>query len=230
PAARTAQSPLVWACAAFVGGVLLHIDRAPDWAVGAVLLLLVWRLTIARTGRATPGIVVRGVLALVLAAVVLERFHTLNGLAAGTTLLMLMTGLKLLETRGARDQQVVVAAGLFLLLAACLDRQDLARLPLYAAHAWLCCAALAVIGTPGTAPRLALRMSARALPVALPLAMLLFLFFPRLQGAFWAVPRGEQAVTGLSDTMSPGGIGQLVTSYDPAFRVRFAGAVPPMEE
>jgi transglutaminase-like putative cysteine protease len=220
----------MWACAAFVGGVLLHIDRVPAWAVGAALSLLVWRLILARTGRATPGLLVRAVLALVLAAVVLQRFHTLNGLAAGTTLLMLMTGLKLLETRGARDQRVVVAAGLFLLLAACLDRQDLARLPLYAAQAWLCCAALAVIGTPGTGARLALRLSARALLLALPLAVLLFLFFPRLQGAFWAVPRGEQAVTGLSDTMTPGGIGQLASSYDPAFRVRFTEAVPPMEE
>src|SRR5262249_5855480 len=155
---------------------------------------------------------------------------TLNGLAAGTTLLALMAGLKLLETRTARDQLVMVASGLFLLLAACLHRQDLARLPLYAAQVWVCCAALAVVATPGTPALLALPMSARALLLALPLAVLLFVFFPRLQGAFWAVPRGEQAVTGLSDTMSPGAIGHLATSYDPAFRVRFSSTAPPAQE
>jgi transglutaminase-like putative cysteine protease len=210
--------------------VLLHVDRTPGWAVAVALLLLAWRLGAARAGARTPGLVVRTVLALVLAYIVLRRFHTLNGLAAGTTLLMLMGGLKLLETRSARDELVMVAAGLFLLLAACLDRQDLARLPLYAGQAWLCCAALAVIATPATSAQLALRMSARTLLLALPLAVLLFVFFPRLQGAFWAVPRGEQALTGLSDTMTPGSIGTLATSYDPAFRVRFTGPSPPPEE
>ena len=83
-----------------------------------------------------PGRAVRAVLALVLVALVLARFHTLNGLAAGTTLLMLMAALKLLEMRRPRDQWVMVGAGLFLLLAACLDRQELARVPLYALQAW----------------------------------------------------------------------------------------------
>jgi transglutaminase-like putative cysteine protease len=226
---RSALQPLLWVCAAFAGGVLLHVDRVSAWAVAVALALLAWRLATARGG-AIPGIAVRAVLALALAAVVLRRFHTLNGLAAGTTLLVLMAGLKLLETRRARDQLVMVAAGLFLLLAACLDRQDLSRVPLYAGQAWLCCAALAVIATPGTPATLALRMSARALLLALPLAVLLFVFFPRLQGAFWAVPRGEQAATGLSDTMTPGGIGRLATSYEPAFRVQFTAATPPAEE
>ena len=227
---RAALAPLVWACAAFAGGVLLHIDRVPAWAAAAALALVAWRLATARAGSWYPRIATRAVLALVLAVVVLARFHTLNGLAAGTTLLMLMAGLKLLETRGAHDQFVMVCAGLFLLLAACLDRQELARVPLYALQAWLCCAALAVIAAPGVGTRVAFRLATRALLPAVPLAVLLFMFFPRLPGAFWAVPRGEQALTGLSDTMSPGSIGQLATSYDPAFRVRFAGAAPPPEE
>ena len=84
-AGRTAFEPLVWACAAFAGGVLLHVDRTPPWAVAVALALLVWRLATARTGRGAPGIVVRIVLAVVLAAVVLQRFHTLNGLAACCT-------------------------------------------------------------------------------------------------------------------------------------------------
>jgi transglutaminase-like putative cysteine protease len=228
--ARAEFAPLAWTCAAFAGGVLLHIDRAPAWAVAVALLLSGWRLASARLRVWSPGVAVRALLAIVLAAIVLVRFHTLNGVAAGTALLMLMGGLKLLETRGARDQLVMVAAALFLLLAACLDRQDLVRVPLYAAQTWLCCAALAVIATPGIEARLALRLSARALLLALPLAVLLFLFFPRLPGAFWAVPRGDVAVTGLSDTMTPGGIGQLASSYDTAFRVRFTARVPPAEE
>ena len=222
--------PLLWTCAAFAGGVLLHADRVPPWAAGIALLLIAWRLLNAHRPGGDPGTAARAVLALVLVLIVLVRFHTLNGLAAGTTLLLVMAGLKLLETHAPRDQFVMVAAGLFLLLAACLDRQELARAPLYGLQAWLCCATLAVVAAPTTSARAALALAGRALLLAVPLALLLFVFFPRLPGAFWAIPSTDVAVSGLSDTMTPGSIGLLATSYDPAFRVQFLGPVPPPQE
>ena len=229
PAAAWSR-PLLWTCAAFGGGVLLHADRVPAWAAAIALLLILWRLLTEQRGGGYPGVTARALLALTLVAIVLARFHTLNGLAAGTTLLLMMAGLKLLETRAARDQFVMVAAGLFLLLAACLDRQELVRAPLYGLHAWLCCTALAVVAAPATSARAALGLASRALLLAVPLALLLFVFFPRLPGAFWAIPRSDLALSGLSDTMTPGGIGQLAASYDPAFRVQFSIASPPTQE
>jgi len=229
PAASAPLRPLAWACAALAGGILLHLDRVPVWASVACAGLILWRLAATRRGLWLPGAVTRALLALGMAAVVLARFHTLNGLAAGTTLLLLMAALKLLETRGTRDQLVLIGAGLFLLLAACLDRQDLARTPLYALQAWLCCAALAALATPTLPARAAWMLAARALLFALPLAVLLFVFFPRLPGSFWAIPRGNTALTGLSDSMTPGGIAQLVADYSTAFRVKFEGARPGSE-
>jgi protein-glutamine gamma-glutamyltransferase len=228
--AQAVPRPLLWVCAAFAGGVLLHLDRLPLWACAAALILIAWRLLRARTVGWYPGIVLRAVLALALVGLVLVRFHTLNGLAAGGTLLVLMAGLKLLETRTARDEYVMVGAALFLLLAACLDREDLVRTPLYAVQAWLCCAALAVVTYPECPGPAAARLAGRALLMALPLAALLFVFFPRLPGAFWAIPQGGEASTGLSDTMSPGSIVRLTASYEPAFRAKFHGAIPPPAE
>ncbi len=230
PEAQQRLRPLAWACAAFAGGVLLNVDRVPPWTAAVALTLIAWRLASERAAVWLPGAAVRAVLALVLMALVLVRFHTINGLAAGTALLMLMSALKLLETRARRDQFVMVGAGLSLLLAACLDRQSLARTPLYALEAWLCCSALAAIASEGLSARAALRLAGGALLLATPLALLLFLFFPRLPGAFWAIPRGGEAATGLSDTMSPGSIVKLVADYDPAFRVRFASQPPPPED
>jgi protein-glutamine gamma-glutamyltransferase len=229
-AERAALPPLLWTCAAFAGGVLLHADRAPACAVATALAIVVWRLASARARAWLPGLAVRALLAFALVALVFARFHTLNGLAAGTTLLMLMTALKLLETHAQRDEAVMVGAALALLLAACLERQELLRVPLYALEAWLCCAALAAIASPSVGFPTALKLSGRALLLALPLAVLLFAFFPRLPGAFWAIPRGEEAFTGLSDSMSPGSIVRLIGSYAPAFRVTFTGATPPPEQ
>jgi len=220
----------MWSCAALTGGIVLHVDRVPLWASAAALALVTWRLLGARSIWRGPPLIVRAALALLLVAAVLTRFHTLNGLAAGTTLLVLMAALKLTETRTARDQLVMVWAGLFLLLAACLDRQGLVRAPLYLLQAWLCCAALTVVTARGLAARTAFALAGRTLALAAPLAALLFVFFPRLPGAFWAVPRGEEALSGLSDSMSPGGITHLTSSYETAFRARFASAPPPAQE
>ena len=65
---------------------------------------------------------------------------------------------------------------------------------------------------------------------ALPLAVLLFLFFPRLPGQFWAMPARSQATSGLSDEMSPGDVSDLSLSADLAFRARFEGELPPPRE
>jgi transglutaminase-like putative cysteine protease len=227
---RPDNRALFWATAAFAGGLALHIDRLPAWVSVAAIVLMVWRLAAARARVTLPGMIARTVLAATVVIAVLARFHTLNGLAAGTALLVLMAALKFLETYRRRDRLVLVGAGLFLLLAACLDRQSLARAPLYLSEMWLACAALAVIASDGFPGRAALALAGRTLLLALPLAVLLFLFFPRLAGSFWAVPRGEEALTGLSDTMSPGSIGKLSSSYEVAFRARFEGELPPNEQ
>ena len=71
------------------------------------------------------------------------------------------------------------------------------------------------------------RISAQALPVA----VVLWLFFPRFDAPLWQLPseRGN-AQSGLSDSMSPGDIVDLALSDEIAFRVRFDGAPPPADE
>jgi len=54
----------------------------------------------------------------------------------------------------------------------------------------------------------------------LPLALLLFVFFPRLATPLWALPTDRSAKTGLSDRMAPGRISELSLSDAVAFRVR----------
>jgi transglutaminase-like putative cysteine protease len=66
---------------------------------------------------------------------------------------------------------------------------------------------------------------------ALPFMLLLFVLFPRVQGPLWGIPQDRfSAVSGLSDTMSPGSIAQLSQSDAIAFRVQFKGDVPPQSQ
>ena len=236
------RSPLLWVCAVTAAALLLHAAQVFAWITAAGLALVGWRLAAATGMARLPGGPVRIALGLSLVAGVFAQFHTLNGLAPGTAMLMLMVAIKLLETRGRRDQYIVIGGALFLLLAACLDRQTLAWVPLYGADALLCCAALAIVaygsgtdggGLPtaaGLGPREVIALAGRTLLYAVPLAILLFLFFPRLPGHLWAFSPGDDAVTGLGDTLTPGGITRLTTSYAIAFRARFDGRPPPPDE
>jgi transglutaminase-like putative cysteine protease len=222
--------------------MLLDAAQVAAWITIVALGLVGWRLAAAWGAARLPGGIVRIALGLALVAAVFAQFQTLNGLAAGTAMLMLMVAIKLLETHGRRDQYVVIGGALFLLLAACLARQELVRVPLYGMEALLCCSALAAVAyAPGTdasalqaaaglRTRTVIALAGRTLLYALPLSVLLFLFFPRLPGHFWAVQSGDEAMTGLGATLTPGSITRLTASYDIALRARFDGRSPAPSE
>jgi transglutaminase-like putative cysteine protease len=214
--------------AALYAAALVNAHHLAWWCLPVLVLATGWHLRAVLYGHPQPARATRlGFAALVTAGVLLS-FRTLNGLSAGATLLVAMTAAKLFEARARRDWYVICGATLFLLLAACLDRQQLWRLPLYASCLLLCLAALR--GLSGGAPLPAatlLRESARQVLYALPLALLCFLFFPRLPGAFWSLADDDEAITGLGDEMSPGRIARLSESDEPALRARFDGAPPP---
>ena len=218
----------------FVASVLLIASEAPAWCVVIALGAATWRVLaalgyIAPVKRFAGMRFLLGAITAALVIAVAVSFRTLNGLAAGTALLLVMGALKLLESRSRRDDGIVTGVALFMLLASALATQSLVRVPFYLLTVWGACAAIAIIADHSGAlsPRAALRLSARALAMSVPLAAACFLFFPRIGGNFWALQRGEQAATGLSDEMSPGSIGTLAIEFDPAFRVRFEGQRPP---
>jgi protein-glutamine gamma-glutamyltransferase len=219
------------ALAGLMCAAILNAHHTAWWCLPVLAGACAWQLRSSLHTTRWPSRLLRIALALLLTAGVLLSFRTLNGLEAGATLLTAMTAAKLFESRATRDWHVILGAALFLLLAACLDRQQLWRLPLYATTLWLAAAALR--GFDGGANQPAtqlLRGAGRQLLLALPLGLLLFVFFPRLPGAFWALPSEDTAITGLSDEMSPGDIARLVESDEPALRARFTGPLPPPQQ
>lgn len=221
-----------WVLAGLLGAVALNAGHTAPWCLPLAVAAVAWRVWAMQHALPAPGRAVRTLILVILTAAVFVSFQTLNGLDAGASLLVAMMSLKLLETQKVRDWLIVLGGALFLLLAACLSSQELMRVPLYGAELWLLCAGLYAVGARNrpVATRVLLRASARNLIIALPLSVLLFLFFPRLTGALWSVPHEEEARTGLGDQMSPGDITNLVDSEEPALHVRFDGELPPPQE
>ncbi len=188
-----------------------------------------WRLALLLTRRETPGVLVRRLGVVAAAAAIFAAYGTLLGREAGVALLVLLLGLKLLELRARRDQFVVIFLCFFLLLTAFLESQSMitAALVLLAVFALVLNMLTIQLQGREVPLRSRLRTSALLLAQAIPLTLLLFVLFPRVQGPLWGMPRDTRsASTGLSESMSPGDITQLTDSEAVAFRVLFDDREP----
>ncbi|MET0533247.1 MAG: DUF3488 and transglutaminase-like domain-containing protein [Steroidobacter sp.] len=222
---------LPWVTAGLVLSVALHVTHIAIWTLLSAGVATALRMVIEIKRWQLPPKWARAFMAIAALLGVLASYQTLNGIDAGTALLVVMAGMKLLETNSNRDLTVVVFLSYFALFAAFLYNQSLLLLPYMIFTAWLLTTTLMRIHQTETMPvREAAGATAKMFLQALPLAVLLFLFFPRLPGQFWAVPARERAMTGLSDEMTPGDVSELSLSSAIAFRVRFEGDPPPPRE
>ena len=227
-----ALARLLATCSAVAAALLPHVTHFPVWVSAAVAGTIAWRLAAEQRGWALPPRALRFATAVAATVAVLVSYRTLNGLDAGTALLAIMAGLKLTETRQPRDHAVLVFIGYFMCLATLLYDQSFPRLAYALLVVWLLTAALARVHRPVEAntPVRPFHLAARTLALGAPLAVVLFLFVPRIEGRFWAVPAHSAAhSTGINDEMSPGDVAELSLSDEPAFRVWFSGPTPAPE-
>ncbi|MBP9712392.1 MAG: DUF3488 domain-containing transglutaminase family protein [Sterolibacterium sp.] len=210
----------------------------PQWLAGLCILLLLWygllfwRKTALShyPGRSTLiAIALGGTLAIG------AHYQSLFGRGPGVALLALLLLLKLLESRNRRDGFVTLLLACFLLMSQYFYAQDMLSGGLTLIGASLVTATLALLNHPKQTPQHSLRLASRLLLQAVPFMLLMFLLFPRIESPLWALPADAfSGVTGLNDTMSPGGISQLSQSDAIAFRARFHGALdgraPPQQQ
>ncbi len=221
----------IFAC--LVLALAAHLGSLPVWVFATVAVSGGIRLLLARRGRRAPHRALRLVVAVLAIALLFAQFHTFNGLSAGTALLALVAGLKLLESDTQRDIYVVTLIIYFSSLSALLESNSFWLLAYLVGVCWLTTAVLLRFTSTLPAPDWlrSLRYAGRIIGQALPLALVLWLFFPRFAAPLWHLPNdGHNAESGLSDTMSPGDIDQLAQSDEVAFRVHFAAATPPPQE
>ncbi|NYE62279.1 transglutaminase-like putative cysteine protease [Duganella sp. 1224] len=206
-----------------------HFGHLPSWISALACATLLWRAVLTWRGKRMPSAWVLLPVALAAMTGVYRSYHTLLGRDAGVAMLVLLLAFKLLEMHARRDLFVVTFLSFFVLLTGFLYSQSMP------AALWTALTLLALLTAQqsfqytGTVPPLTqrLRTSVRVTALAAPLALLLFVAFPRIQGPLWGLPGDASAGrSGLGDTMAPGTLSSLAQSDDVAFRVRFTGAVP----
>ncbi len=140
--APVTYAQLKWSCACLALALLTQIGALPLWLLGVVCALAALRLILAARGRRAPPRGLRFLIAAASIALLFVRFRTFNGLAAGTALLSLMAGLKLLETQTLRDVRIITLIVYFLSLAALLRAESFWLLGYLIGVCWLTTATL----------------------------------------------------------------------------------------
>jgi len=226
------RNSLIWLLVAQVLVILPHLTHLPLWIIGLWLGCAGWRIQIFRMRARYPRSWTKALLMIGAGFGVYFSRGSLVGLEAGVVLLIAAFILKLVEMSTRRDALVLIFLGLFAVVTSYLFEDSLlaglySLLPVTALLA-------AMIGLQQsslvTRPWPTVRLAGALLLQAVPLMLVLFLFFPRLP-PLWSLPQaGDRGTTGLADHMAPGDIARLGRSAELAFRVSFDGEIPPRDQ
>lgn len=221
-----------WLMVTVLLAVAPHALRLPLWLTLTVVLGVTWRYGIDNHAWRPPPKWVQWCLLATVTIGILQSFGTFLGRDAGLAFLTAATGLKVLEIRRLRDYIVSVFLVYFLVLGAFLYSQSMLVAAYGLAVILLTTASLAHLNNPlGFSGTQAWRLIGRIIVFGLPICLVMYMFFPRIQGSLWGLPKDAFAGrTGMSDEVQPGTISRLNNDTTTAFRVEFEGEPPAMHD
>ncbi len=215
---------------------LPHVLNLPIWISVFGVAMITLRVYARRTPHdvkwrylfSTPSITL---LAVIGAALIRAHYGYFLGRDPCVAFLFILVSLKFAEYRRSADATLLLGLSCILLLTQYFYSQSLIAALVTLPAVLALGHALAVLRDPthALAKKPQLRLIGKLLLQGLPIALMLFVMFPRLPGPLWSLPDDASGKTGLSDTMRPGDIGSLSQSNEVAFRVEFEGAPPPAD-
>lgn len=180
-----------------------HADHLPLWVSVLCLGLLLWRAWLAYSGNPLPK---RWLLLLVTFASIggiAVSFRTLFGREVGVTLLVVLATLKLMELHKPRDAMALVYLACFIIITNFFYSQSIPTALYMLATLTVVVTTWVHLQAQNIALKPRLRIASVLLLQALPLTLILFILFPRVQGPLWGLPQDAYASSGLDDKMSP---------------------------
>lgn len=228
------RDTLIWLIISQLLVLLPFISSHPLWLVLLLAACLGWRGWALHRGILKTNAWFKYSALIIALAALYGSGYSRYSLDTMVAVVLLGFVFKSIETWSRRDALVLVFSGYFLTATHFVYSQT----PWQTLYSLL--TALALTACAISAHRIAadstrrsllapLRVSASMFALSIPLALLLFFIVPRLP-PLWVIPQQNQAKVGLSDTVTPGDIANLVKSPGVAFRVNFLGPQPPREQ
>ncbi len=233
PQEITSRSSIFAVCFCFLFSIAPHFRNLPLWVSGIVIGALGWRSlqNLNRVGTLPKWLLIAMVL--IGGVSVFAEYWTIVGRDAGLALLTVMTSLKFLESRNHRDMLILIFLCYFLIATHFLFSQSILTAILMLLTLIVITATLITLNQRDDSVSIGsrLKISARLVAMSIPLMLILFILVPRVPGPLWGLTNEQRGgITGLSDTLSPGKISNLIRSNEVAFRVDFRGEIPSQEK
>lgn len=214
----------------FVISVLPQFGNVSFWLLAVTAGLVLWRVQMEKQSAPLPSSLIKLLLGISLLLAVYVEKGTLAGRDSGTALMVGLIAVKFLELRTRRDYMVLTFVIYFMSVTALLFEQNI----LVFGYVMTSCAFLTVNlialhwHSPEGNPTLEVSKFALRLAVqALPLALILFLFYPRVS-ARYGFNLGS-TTTGLPDKIRAGAFESFTEDQSMAFRVDFPEErIPPI--
>jgi len=223
------RTSLAWILLSLVAVILPHVSRVPIWLVVICALCIVGRILIFQGRMSYPGALIKTIIVILILWVMIAQYgRDVFATESTIAILIVAISLKLLEMHKKRDVIMVIYLCYFTVIAEFIWSQSIPIAIYMMACVLLISAGLMSLSQTEEyqSPLRTLKLSSLILLQSIPLMLALFVLFPRIS-PLWSVPlQSSSARTGLSDSMSPGDIGNLITSDELAFRVKFNGENP----
>jgi len=211
---------------ALIIAIAPHVSRLPLWITAWCSVMWGYQLLSRPYGWRMPTPFVRQMLTALGFVGGMATYHFSFNLDAGVGLLSIMMGLKPFEIRSHRDRMMTLFLTYFVVITNLLYASTLLITLYLVVSVFFTTAVLIHINRPQGRLWPNLRISAKIMLQALPLTIIFFFLFPRIQGSLWGTPRQTAAQSGFSDRLSPGSISSVVLSKEIAFRAEFHGKIP----
>ncbi len=158
---------------------------------------------------------------------IIIAFKGYLGLESGASLLAVLTVMKTFELSSSRDKTITIMAGIFLSFSLSLFSQTILQLAYIIFLVWVYFGLMILINIKISEYKHPFKISALIIIQSIPLAIILFLFFPRFPGSLIGLnPSPRVGITGIDPILSPGSISKLVISNKIAFRAKFEQKIP----
>lgn len=224
--------PLLLLSAGLILAWYPHIARIPLWLALLFPGAMVLRLASAFMGWPLPRGVWLTLPTALSAAGIVYTVRPFFGGPGALSLFTAMLALKLFETGTRRDRIILVLAG-FVLIATRFIYGETPATGLWMVGLTVLFTCLLAGYAEGAEKRRTFENVKTAVVIVLqgiPLAVVLFIAFPRTGMPLFVFGGGKGATTGLSGEMSPGSISALAVSDALVFRAEFDGMAPPATE
>jgi len=212
---------------ALIVSILPHVNRLPLWIIAWCAGMWGYMLLSLRYKWPWPNKNIRLVLSAIGIGGLLLTFTSRQGQGAYLGLLAVMAALKPFEISSHRDRMITLFLAYFIIITSLFQSESLPITFYMFVSVCITTAALIRINDPYGRFTANLKLSGVIMAQAIPLMILLFILFPRIQGSLFGLSLAGTGKSGFSDSLNPGSVANLAKNDEVAFRAEFDGRIPP---